>query len=145
MPPEMHEHRFKISSTFADVADLAESAATICARTSGDSVLADSLRLCLAEALNNVVEHAYQGEGGHEIDIKIGLRQGAFEVSIVDQGRPMPDGAIPAGIIDFDDIEFDELPEGGFGWMLIRNEVDFLSYERKDDRNVLSLGKVNNA
>lgn len=145
MPPELQEHHFKIASTFSEVADLAESAATICARTSGDSALADSLRLCLAEALNNVVEHAYQGEAGHEIDVTIGLRQGAFEVRIVDGGRPLPDGTIPAGVIDFDGIVFDELPEGGFGWMLIRNEVDFLSYERKDDRNVLTLGKVKNA
>ena len=145
MPPELQEHHFKIASTFGEAADLAENAATICARTSGDSALADSLRLCLAEALNNVVEHAYQGEGGHEIDVTIGLRKGAFEVIIIDDGRPMPDGAIPDGAIDFDAMEFDELPEGGFGWMLIRNEVDFLGYERRDNRNVLSLGKVQNA
>lgn len=145
MAPELQEHHFKIASTFGEVADLAETAATICARTAGDEALADSLRLCLAEALNNVVEHAYQGEGGHEIDVTIGLRQGAFEVRIFDDGRPMPDSALPTGTVDFDALQLDDLPEGGFGWMLIRNEVDFLSYERRGDRNVLSLGKAQNA
>ena len=39
------------------------------------------------------------------------------------------------------EMDPDNLPEGGFGWMLIRSEVDKLEYRRDDERNVLVMGK----
>ena len=140
MPLTGQEHHFSITSTFAEVADVAERAGDLCA-TAGAVALSDSLRLCLAEALNNVVEHAYRGEANGKIDIDLTVSPESFAVTVTDAGEPMPGGTLPAGDIDMSYDDIDELPEGGFGWMLIRSEVDRLDYERRGDRNVLSLGK----
>lgn len=92
--------------------------------------------LLLAEALNNVVEHAYARWPG---DIRVSLRpEGThIQVRITDQGLPMPGGAPPRGTLP--EIEAQEdLPEGGFGWFLIRSLSEDLSYLRLGDSNALS-------
>ena len=92
--------------------------------------------LLLAEALNNVVEHAYARWAG---DIRVSLQAGVNHVlvRIIDQGLPMPGGAPPKG--DLPEIGAQEdLPEGGFGWFLIRNLAEDLSYLRLGDCNALS-------
>lgn len=140
----MQEHSFTIASTFADASDLAERAGVLCARA-GAADLSDSLRLCLAEALNNVVEHAYSGDGSGQIDVTLKLGAGGFDVTVADGGAPMPGGVVPAGEPGMDRRDLERLPEGGFGWFLIRNEVDRLAYERRCGRNFLSMARVADA
>jgi serine/threonine-protein kinase RsbW len=94
----------------------------------------DTAQIVLAEALNNIVEHAYSGQNG-DIEITLQLRQNELVCKIMDSGLPMPDGQLPVGKpapIDGD------LPEGGFGWHLIRTLSKDLDYRRIDGRNLLS-------
>lgn len=92
--------------------------------------------IVLAEALNNIVEHAYSTTHG-EIDITLQLRQSELICTIIDSGKPMPDNALPEGNpASIGAVE--DLPEGGFGWHLIRTLSKDLHYQRKDGRNQLS-------
>ncbi len=92
--------------------------------------------IVLAEALNNIVEHAYAHHDG-EIEISLQLRRNELLCLISDTGVPMPGGQLPAGVLaplgDFAD-----LPEGGFGWHLIRCLSKDLAYRREGGRNLLS-------
>jgi serine/threonine-protein kinase RsbW len=92
-----------------------------------------TLELVLAEVLNNVVEHAYAHYPG---SIEVMLWPGADGIRgcIVDSGLPMPNGQVPAG--DPPDLVGD-LPEGGFGWYLIRSLTTGLDYRRVANRNHL--------
>ena len=134
--------RFSILSSFENVANLAEDVSTYCGTLPGstpDSV--DMLRLCVAEALNNVVEHAYSGENGKPIFAEVKVSDDRFEVLIIDEGKPMPKGGPPDAKLDFDLDDLENLPEGGFGWMLIRDQMDIVDYERREGHNVLRLEK----
>lgn len=91
--------------------------------------------IVLAEALNNVVEHAYAASPG-EIELTVTLSGGALTCTIRDQGRPMP-GALPAGTLPAL-APPDHIPEGGFGWHLIRALSRDLHYRRQDGHNLLS-------
>ena len=92
--------------------------------------------IVLAEALNNIVEHAYAHHVG-EIEITLLLHQNALICRIVDTGLPMPNNTLPAGqLAQF--APTDDLPEGGFGWFLIRTLSRDLDYRRVDGRNQLS-------
>lgn len=91
--------------------------------------------LVLAEAMNNIVEHAYAGQPGR-IELRMQPRPGGLAVSVTDWGRPMPGGALPPGNPPVLSAEAD-LPEGGFGWHLIRRLASGLDYRRAADRNVL--------
>lgn len=134
--------RFSILSSFENVADLAEEVSNyFAARPGSDPELIDSLRLCLAEALNNVVEHAYDGMEGKPIYADVHAASDRYEIQIIDEGRAMPGNEPPEGTSEIDVDDFENLPEGGFGWMLIRTLMDDVEYERRDSCNVLRLGK----
>lgn len=98
----------------------------------------EELELVLAEALNNVVEHAYLYAEDGEIDILVRLRQEQLEVTITDKGCKF-DGPPPLKEMDVENMDFEELPEGGFGWNLIRTLTDNVEFEHKDKRNRLTL------
>jgi serine/threonine-protein kinase RsbW len=91
--------------------------------------------LVLAEALNNIVEHAY-AQGPGDIEVTIRRVQGDLDCRIVDSGLPMPDDDPPQGRLPVQDP--DDLPEGGFGWFLIRTLSRDLRYARNGCSNELT-------
>lgn len=97
-----------------------------------------SVSIVLAEALNNVVEHAFGDKTGKDITLIIRQRSKSLLVEIRDSGRPMPKGRAPMGnhpMTEFN--QFDSMPEGGYGWFLIRELVQDLVYDRQDEENIL--------
>jgi serine/threonine-protein kinase RsbW len=91
-------------------------------------------QIVLAEVLNNIVEHAYSKYPG-KIDVWVTRREDFLFVRIADDGLPMPGGDLPGSRM----IKADALPEGGFGWFLIRSLSNELTYHHDGKRNILSL------
>jgi len=97
-----------------------------------------TIEIVLAEALNNVVEHAYPaGTASGPIDIDCRTARDGLHVRITDDGRAMPGGQIPAGAETALSDDMTDLPEGGFGWFLIRQLAQDVAYRRERDRNIL--------
>ncbi len=94
--------------------------------------------LVLAEALNNVVEHAYARYSG-QIEVEVRRDPAQLRFHIADKGLPMPGAAPPTGRLPAVGA-FEDLPEGGFGWFLIRSLSQDLAYRREGERNLLSFG-----
>ncbi len=93
----------------------------------------------IAEALNNVVEHAQAERPGGKIVLETRRNADALECRIMDDGAPMPDDQLPKGeLADVSATPLDDLPEGGFGWFLIRTLTCGLNYRRVGDWNHLS-------
>lgn len=95
------------------------------------------VEIVLAEVLNNVVEHAYAESGRGVIEIEIERLDDALAFRVTDNGTPMPEGAMPEGRPHDLDVPPDQLPEGGFGWFLIRELTEGLEYRRSANRNDL--------
>lgn len=98
-----------------------------------DAANRDKAEIVLAEALNNIVEHAYAGGTG-DIELTIRLNCRGLTCRIVDKGAPMPDISLPAGHL----APAGDLPEGGFGWYLIRALSEDLTYARIEGQNLLT-------
>ena len=97
-----------------------------------------SFEIVLAEALNNVVEHAYPESSPGEVRLLIKRRPRALMVEIRDKGKPMPRGRAPIGNHPMTEFHpHDAMPEGGYGWFLIREIVRDLVYDRREDENFL--------
>lgn len=92
--------------------------------------------LVLAEVLNNVVEHAYSAVPGM-IEVEVQRTPNRLRFHISDTGLPMPGAEPPPGRLP-DIAAFEDLPEGGFGWFLIRCLAEDLRYSREDGSNRLS-------
>lgn len=92
----------------------------------------DAAELVLAEVLNNIVEHAYDGANGR---IGVWAQRAGHRVTcrVTDHGRPMPNGQAPKG-----DLPTHQLAEGGWGWHLIRSLSQDLCYCRTAGQNILT-------
>lgn len=100
-----------------------------------DPALRATVETVLAEALNNIVEHAYAGRAGM-ISLGLHLSPSGLFCCLNDDGAPMPGGRLPVGCQPAG-LRGDATPEGGFGWHLIRSLVRDLGYERRGGRNRL--------
>lgn len=100
-----------------------------------DPDAAGNAQIVVAEVLNNIVEHAYRTAPG-EIDLSLELGAEGLTGVIIDRGVPMPHGVLPDGVLP--DGEGQNLPEGGFGWYLIRTLARDIVYTRFSGGNCLT-------
>jgi len=98
---------------------------------------AAAAEIVLAEVLNNVVEHAYATLRG-TVDLELRLAGDTLACTVRDAGAQMPDGTPPLGRQVLVDVPLEHLPEGGFGWFLIRSLTRDLDYRRDQGRNRLT-------
>lgn len=100
------------------------------------------VELVLAEALNNIVEHALDEVPGEEILVRLHLRASHLVVELQDSGRPParpgPYPSCHALAAQFlQDVR--EPPDGGYGLFLIRSLTSDLSLSRRKGQNILRL------
>ena len=96
------------------------------------------LNLALDEALSNSVNYAY-GDGKGEIELEA-LKDGENIVfRLLDSGAPFD----PTN--EGEDVDImssaEERPIGGLGIFLIKQMMDEVSYERRDNQNILIMKK----
>ena len=90
------------------------------------------------EAFNNIVEHAYAVDPG-EVEVVLLVDDEEVVLRMIDQG---------AGF-DFEDAgardeapALDTLSEGGMGLFIIRSAMSSVTYERRQDKNLLTMTKT---
>ena len=128
--------RFRLPATFIGVRETCQSLIGALSNQGVDDDRVGTIQLVVAEALNNVVEHAYQENGG-EIEMTIASNASELAFTIIDWGREMPGRVLPSGVLSDMPDDPMEMPEGGFGWFLIRDLTDGLNYHRNGKSNVL--------
>lgn len=103
------------------------------------SVELSKLKIAVYEACMNVIEHAYEYEPGHGMELEV-LRTGnRFQVSLRDWGKSFDyRGSRPYDVKD----AYSEQRNGGFGLYIIQKSVDEVSYVSEEDAgNTLTLVK----
>lgn len=98
-----------------------------------------NIEIALAEALNNIVEHAYRPGPHGLITLTLSVGQRHLTCELRDQGAAMPGLAPPDGTVPDVTCPRATLPEGGFGWSLIRALTARLHYLRDEEENRLIL------
>tara|TARA_B100000282_G_C31304294_1_gene297017 strand:+ start:59 stop:490 length:432 start_codon:yes stop_codon:yes gene_type:complete len=85
--------------------------------------LKDELVLAIAEAAQNIVKHAYQGEDTDDkMEIKISLEKGQLEIGFFDKGRPVEKDKIRHRRID-------DIKPGGLGTFFIQQIMDAVVFK----------------
>ena len=96
----------------------------------GDEPETRQALLACDEALSNIVYYS----GASSLDFSCKTDGGRFRVAFSDNGVPFD----PTAVIS-ENREFERLDNGGMGLNLIRRCVSSMHYERKEDRNILTL------
>jgi serine/threonine-protein kinase RsbW len=106
-------------------------------RLSDDEVMA--INLVLDEVVTNVIEYGYDDAGRHEITVTLTVEGNVLTIRIEDDGRafdpvaaPPPDLALP----------IEDRPIGGLGIHIVRSVMDAVEYQRRGDRNVLTMRRT---
>ncbi len=97
-----------------------------------------AIETVLAEVLNNIEEHAYSNNPNGKIDLSVEMQDGFLRFRVCDFGHAMPENQLPTGILANMECDFIDLPEGGFGWFLIRTLTADIAYQRLGNKNRLS-------
>jgi sigma-B regulation protein RsbU (phosphoserine phosphatase) len=96
------------------------------------------MNLAMEEAVVNVMNYAYPADVKGTVDIEAKAGDGWLQFIISDSGTAFDPTA--KGEVDTT-LSAEERGIGGLGIHLIRQIMDSIEYERKDDRNVLTLTK----
>jgi serine/threonine-protein kinase RsbW len=97
-----------------------------------------TVEVVLAEVMNNVAEHAYAWRRDGEMILGLRRTREGLLVSVTDEGLPMPDAELPFGDRLDPTMPLGDMPEGGFGWLIIRQLARDVSYIREGGVNQLS-------
>lgn len=124
----------RIDSRLEDVWLVGLSVRAVCSTLPIDEETTGALELCVVEAVNNAIEHAYGEAPGHPVEVVASLAADTLCLAIRDRGRAMPWPA-PSGPAP------DELHEGGRGLFIMRTLMDEVDYATVDGWNVLTLTK----
>ncbi len=98
------------------------------AETTGfDATEAENIALAVDEATTNVVQHAYQGEPGHEIEVHFDPEGDSLDIVILHDGKPLESVPVP-------DFDLDELvaehKTGGLGLTIMRQMMDKVEHTK---------------
>ena len=103
-----------------------------------DMSLATSLNLAIEEAVVNVMQYAYPPDTKGTVNIVATVDNGDLSFVISDSGTPFD----PTAKADANtSLTAEERPIGGLGIHLVRQIMDEVMYERKDNKNILTLRK----
>ena len=95
------------------------------------------VQLAVDEIFTNIVNYAYGPEGG-KVEIAFSCKDGMAEITFADHGMPYDP-------LEKDDPDLtlspEEMPVGGLGVFIAKNNMDAISYRYENDRNILTMSK----
>ncbi|MCV2892490.1 ATP-binding protein [Lentibacter sp. XHP0401] len=121
--------------------EVREALAELICKLKGMDLSADdigSVEVVLGEVLNNIVEHAYGTQNTGLIAVSLKRAGHVLRFHVLDEGGNLPSEGLPDGRLPPLDGPLDALPEGGFGWYLVRNLAFDLAYKRVGETNELA-------
>ncbi|MFZ5946667.1 MAG: ATP-binding protein [Stygiobacter sp.] len=136
----MATEKFIISSEYEKVEDLIFSVKEFLAKEKVESHILSGVDICLTEALNNIIKHAYNGEQNHPIEVIVSKDSNILEMLLIDEGKSRDNFIIKD--LDYDPNDIENLPESGMGLYLIKQLMDDLNYYSINGKNYFTLRKI---
>jgi anti-sigma regulatory factor (Ser/Thr protein kinase) len=103
-----------------------------------DMRTAQAAEMALDELLTNIISYGYLDSGQHKIAVEMCVEENALQIVVSDDGIPFN----PFDQEEPDlDASIDERDLGGMGIHLVKKFMDEYSYQRLEERNVVTLLK----
>ncbi len=80
------------------------------------------LGLVVSEACVNIVEHAYRGQAGNPIELRLAINDTRLVLQILDEGKRFD-------LQSYSSPDLSEPQEGGYGVFLMRSIMDEVDYD----------------
>ncbi|NQU03691.1 MAG: ATP-binding protein [Syntrophaceae bacterium] len=134
--------RFVIDSDLANVSLVGMAVHKICSEIPLSDMESYSIELCVVEAVNNSIIHAYDNKRGNSVEINFVLHSDRLILEICDEGTSMtPDKLDQRDVFSVDPDDIESIPEGGRGLAIIKEVMDSVAYRTEDGKNYFTLMK----
>jgi serine/threonine-protein kinase RsbW len=142
MTREKSPRRIKliIDSNLDNVPLVGTSINKLCSTLALNEVECCEIEICVVEAVNNAVIHAYGREKGHEVEVVFSIYHEQIVIEIKDNGKSLKDRTPPT--LDFDPRDRQNLPVGGMGLFIIHKVMNKVHYSTYKGVNTFTLTKV---
>lgn len=132
-----------IESDLKNVALIGKAISSLCSLADFSAIDISQIELCTVEAVNNVIQHAYDGHQGHVVEVYFVLYYDKITIDVCDTGKVMHPTLLfrEHTLPDFDMQDVNSLPEGGWGLAIMRQVMDEVMYHTCNGKNVLTLTK----
>lgn len=137
--------KFSIRSDVSLVPVVGRALSALTAATGMPPQRVSTFELAVVEVITNSIEHSYDYQPNHKIDLLFTRKEKSIEVSIRDYGAPLAPDVIERYTCGEPEIavpkegDLDSLPESGWGTSLVATLCDEVRYEHKESSNVLTL------
>lgn len=135
-PPRRSRPRLTLRADRASLSRVCDFVADAAAGSGFDDRTSHACQLAVCEAVENIVQHGYQGDRG-EIRLTAQAAPGALTVEILDSAPAFDPTRYPVD----PSASLGEARIGGRGLLMIRRVMDAISYERRGRQNILRLTK----
>lgn len=132
--------KFTVDSNLEDVALIGTSVNRLCTTMNLSDVEAYNIELCVVEAANNCVKHAYNFQSGSEVEVIFTSGNGEVKIEICDSGKTMQRKS-ETPTLEFDPEDMESLPESGMGLYIISEVMDKMEYKTYEGKNILTMIK----
>lgn len=135
---------FRIESRLTDVPLLGRLVNTLCGIAKLSVRESNDVEVCIVEALNNAVRHAYNEEPGHFVELSVSLVPGKLVFDVFDSGHSADPEAMHSDhrhTLEDRAGTVGQLAEGGRGLAIMQELMDSLEYTPGNTRNRLRLTK----
>lgn len=133
------EKKLTISNQLEQLTQVAVFVEELCEELGQGAELVFNLNLVLEEAMTNVIMYAFPERGEHQIELTAQTADGVLSLTVQDDGLAFDPTAVPEADVT---LSAEERPIGGLGIFLIRQIMDEVSYQRMQDKNVLTMKKT---
>lgn len=135
---------FTIKSDLSLVAFVGRALSALLAGTNLEPHRIAIFELAVVEVVTNVIEHAYQNQAGHNVDLSVCLTCDYAEVKVRDYGRRLDQEVVERYTSDQTEVQdpgdsIADLPVSGWGTSLVAKLCDEVRYEQTEGANVLTL------
>ena len=128
----------RIANRLQEIERLKESFTAFATRHAVPESIRRDVLLVLDELLNNIISYAYEDDAEHIIDLNISLSEGRLAITLTDDGRAFNPFQREAPDTT---LSVEDRPIGGLGVHLVTKLMDLHSYERRGEKNCVSLEK----
>ena len=132
------DFRMAIEGQISEVGRFAAAFADFASERQLPTEVRRSLQVVLDDLLANVVLHGLAGRAGGEATIDVAVADDVIVVTVSDNGPPFDPFAQAAPDTS---LGIEERQIGGLGIHLVKQMMDDVSYQRREDRNVTVLRK----
>ncbi|WP_067585472.1 ATP-binding protein [Endozoicomonas ascidiicola] len=143
MPDETgHSLKLQIDSELSNTALVAMAVRGLCTMTTLSPVEVNRVELCIVEIVNNAIEHAYDSEKGHKVEVGVDLLQSKLQFTVSDWGKSLDESKLDEKEeLDVDGDNPASWLCSGRGLSIVQNLMDQIDYQCEGDKNSFIMSK----